>query len=178
MPTTIDDYKWINNNEKLPGLGDYFECLTAITEIVDKAIDLKKNHARKNIILEWEPSEIVATELIGYPYVIPDTTALELSPTELRERFLIVVEELERFDRERATLLTTQTSISDGVIWGFWRKGYGKGSGLDGTEEFDVQHQSTDSDDPVPRWGTRQGYGDEAPVVSFDLQSFDQTGVT
>ncbi len=138
MPTTLADYKWITQpNEKPLGFTDYVGCGFTLASIVDKAIELKKGHAKKNIILNWDVDIITSTGLVGYPHGSIDISMLDLSPTELRDRFLTVLNELDRFDAERATLLTTQTSVSHGVVWGFWRKGFGSGSGLDGVVEFE-----------------------------------------
>ena len=171
--SVIEDYAWLSlENERSPGMQDYIQCALKIQDMHELASKLTANAAKKGIVITTDNSELVETSLM-MPYI--DASVLGLGPEELRERFSIMIDFFAEFDREREKLMSTKTSLAEGLVWGFWRQSYGSMCGLPETTEFDVQFSS--ATDGVPNYGTRHGYSEETPVVEWGLRSFEQTGV-
>jgi len=171
--SVIEDYAWLSlENERSPGMHDYFQCILKIQEMHELASKRTANAAKKGIVITTDNSELVETSLM-MPYY--DASVLGLDPEKLRDRFSIVIDFFEEFDREREKLMPTKTSLAEGMVWGFWRQSYGTTCGLPETTEFDVQFSS--ATDGVPNYGTRHGYSEETPVVEWNLRAFEQTGV-
>ena len=171
--SAIEDYSWlVENEEKSSGMLDYIECMMEIEKKHDKAKKMTADAAKKGVVIATDNSELVDTCLMWPNF---DASVLSLGPDELRDRFSIVIDFFEEFDREREKLMSAKTSLAEGIVWGFWRQSYGTQCGLPETTEFTVQFSP--ARDGVPNFGTRHGYEEETPVVEWALRSFEQTGV-
>ena len=174
-------FDWFRGDEGDDGseaLLDFVEMTNALEDKIEEANRLMKSDSKKNIKVQLDVRGIRDT---GFN-VMNLQEAMKWSPSEIRERFTQMVGYFSSFDRERAELTQSKKTLSEGMIWGYWRKSYGDRCGLDEMTQFLVQDLEYNPDeDGVPRFGTRHCYGKEGsqtPVLEWSLHPFTQTGVT
>ena len=174
------DFDWLrgDDDDGSEALLDFVEMTSALEAKIDDAKRMMKADSKKNIKVLLDINAIKDTGL----HVMNLQEAMKWSPAEIRDRFTRMVGYFSDFDRERSELTQSKKTLSDGMIWGFWRKSYGDRCGLDEMTSFVVQDLQSHSDEEgVPRYGTRHSYGKEGgptPVLEWDLHPFTQTGVT